>query len=1111
MEVFMAIVLNLFQFAFWTGCVAQTSGIYMLKIVSPVGPRYFASLGSNLTITCALYGPQTDQFYVLKWSFSDKTGSRCNGVRAGQLGSPLAGNTCNYLAGVVDLSSEGNYRCYSPEFTGFSPVPDSVDVYILELLLASTVELRDFSSGESLDLHTGPTCVESGREQTFECAVRDTKPGIWNLTWIIGNIKGEEAVERTVPETNTAHESVDVMSIITPQLLGEDGVLINVTCWATVSHHVSLQATAQFKICPAQVPNTTMHLQDLFTGDYYDVHSERICVQSGTTRVFECTVRPVITGTWNITWITDGTVVDTSFEETNGSIAGGLVNLTAKFTLEVPRDGELLLRHLTCKATACDDTPLSIRIELRLCNGKFSNPSIDLMDLTTRDLIESNSSLTCTQQGTRRSFLCTVRDVEPGAWNVTWIVDGTEIVETNSTLLPLRTSGLVIMSSTVDIATPQNDEATLSLACYATSLMKESLIIAVLLQACPSEVIRGTMDLVDLSTGIEVGGNLQPDCIQAGTERTFECTVRSAKPGIWNLTWLLEGSRKEIPPTEVTPSKGELVNISSRFPITGWWEEIHEKKLTCIATGLNIKTGPLNVTVTLQSCSGVVVELVDLWTGKPVHDSSDPVCVKVGTEQTFECRVRPVSRDDRKIVWILDDSKVENRTVVETPMDKGLFQLASRFTVLHREDSALPKSLACEVMGPDKKTIHVDVQLYCSGEPLANSSTTILVVVIAVVGAVLLICVVAFVVFAAMTVRRSRKMQMTPGTEEVVEHNPEPEAVTVSEDIINYENTITAFPPSKGKDTGLPCWAERWEIQWSDLTVETRVLGSGNFGEVRAGSVRIDGEVSRAAIKMLKGQVSRVDREDFMDELWTMTSIGYHPNIVMLLGACEHQDVLYVALEYLPHGDLRSYLRTARSQSDSDEDALSSDQLLKFALDVACGMDHLSLAGVIHRDLAARNILLGDGLIAKVSDFGLSRGEDIYVQTSRRRVPLRWLAIESVRDHLYTTQSDVWSFGILLWEIATFGGTPYPSIQNELLTATLKRGYRMPKPDNCHDEIYGLMRNCWEENPNDRPTFNELVSILSDMSDNTIKHTYMAPIRTEYQNMSIIRPELDEN
>ncbi|XP_038066608.1 tyrosine-protein kinase receptor Tie-1-like [Patiria miniata] len=341
-----------------------------------------------------------------------------------------------------------------------------------------------------------------------------------------------------------------------------------------------------------------------------------------------------------------------------------------------------------------------------------------------------------------------------------------------------------------------------------------------------------------------------------------------------------------------------------------------------------------------------------------------------------------------------------------------------------------------------------------------------------------------------------------------------PETTAMEMDSIDYDDVSL---PEDGmasavyEDVGLPSWALRWEILWKNLVVDDKVLGQGNFGEVRSGTVNIGGRMTKTAIKVLKGHASKTDREDFMEEFRTMTNIGYHPNVVSLLGACQHEDVLYVALEYLPNGDLRSYLRTARSQSESDEGALSSEMLIKFALDVAKGMNHLSVSGVIHRDLAARNILLGEQLVAKVSDFGLSRGEDTYVQTSTRRVPTRWLAIESLLDRTYTTQSDVWSFGILLWEIASIGGTPYPAIATRSLVGRLMEGYRMTKPANCDEQIYSLMLRCWEEDPSNRPSFSDLIHILSKMDDNKIEHTYMAIDRAHYENFCVIRPELDDN
>ncbi|XP_038055932.1 tyrosine-protein kinase receptor Tie-1-like [Patiria miniata] len=259
------------------------------------------------------------------------------------------------------------------------------------------------------------------------------------------------------------------------------------------------------------------------------------------------------------------------------------------------------------------------------------------------------------------------------------------------------------------------------------------------------------------------------------------------------------------------------------------------------------------------------------------------------------------------------------------------------------------------------------------------------------------------------------------------------------------------------EDIGLPAWAKGLEIQWQNLTIEDKVLGKGIFGEVRAGSLEIR-EMSKVAIKTVKGATTTAS-EDFLVEFKTMSQIKPHPNVVGLIGACIHKAVLYIALEYLPNGNLRDYLRSTRPQqqvamkSDDGVSPLTSSNLLTFGIDIARGMDHLSDTGIIHRDLAARNILLGEDLTAKISDFGLSRGEDIYFQKSKNRVPFRWLAIESLTRRMYKSKSDVWSFGIVLWEIATFGATPYPGIQSKLLAKRLQEGYRMPKPENCADEM----------------------------------------------------------
>ncbi|XP_031560988.1 uncharacterized protein LOC116296998 isoform X2 [Actinia tenebrosa] len=168
--------------------------------------------------------------------------------------------------------------------------------------------------------------------------------------------------------------------------------------------------------------------------------------------------------------------------------------------------------------------------------------------------------------------------------------------------------------------------------------------------------------------------------------------------------------------------------------------------------------------------------------------------------------------------------------------------------------------------------------------------------------------------------------------------------------------------------------------------------------------------------------------------------------------------------------------------------ALDSSELQSFAYQIACGMEYLSKKGVIHRDLAARNILVGENKVLKISDFGLSR-EGIYVKRSTGKIPLRWLSIEAMRDRIYSTSSDVWAFGIVLWEICTLGGFPYPTFNDRDLLKLLLDGKRMEKPSNCTEEIYELMKACWACNIEDRPSFVLVREILGDMQRS--EHPYV--------------------
>ncbi|XP_008332303.1 tyrosine-protein kinase receptor Tie-1 isoform X2 [Cynoglossus semilaevis] len=288
-------------------------------------------------------------------------------------------------------------------------------------------------------------------------------------------------------------------------------------------------------------------------------------------------------------------------------------------------------------------------------------------------------------------------------------------------------------------------------------------------------------------------------------------------------------------------------------------------------------------------------------------------------------------------------------------------------------------------------------------------------------------------------------------------------------------------------------------LEWEDIKFED-VIGEGNFGQVIKAMIKKDGNKISAAIKMLKEFASENDHRDFAGELEVLCKLGQHPNIINLIGACENRGYLYIAIEYAPYGNLLDFLRKSRvletdpafAKEHGTASTLTSQQLLQFAVDVATGMHYLSDKQFIHRDLAARNVLVGDNLVAKIADFGLSRGEEVYVKKTMGRLPVRWMAIESLNYSVYTTKSDVWSFGVLLWEIVSLGGTPYCGMTCAELYEKLPQGYRMEKPKNCDDEVYELMRQCWRDRPYERPPFSQISVQLNRMQEARKAYVNMA-------------------
>ncbi|XP_036078134.1 fibroblast growth factor receptor 2 isoform X8 [Rousettus aegyptiacus] len=298
----------------------------------------------------------------------------------------------------------------------------------------------------------------------------------------------------------------------------------------------------------------------------------------------------------------------------------------------------------------------------------------------------------------------------------------------------------------------------------------------------------------------------------------------------------------------------------------------------------------------------------------------------------------------------------------------------------------------------------------------------------------------------------------------------------------------------------------KWEFPRDKLTLG-KPLGEGCFGQVvMAEAVGIDKEKPKeavtVAVKMLKDDATEKDLSDLVSEMEMMKMIGKHKNIINLLGACTQDGPLYVIVEYASKGNLREYLRARRPPGMEysydinrvPEEQMTFKDLVSCTYQLARGMEYLASQKCIHRDLAARNVLVTENNVMKIADFGLARdinNIDYYKKTTNGRLPVKWMAPEALFDRVYTHQSDVWSFGVLMWEIFTLGGSPYPGIPVEELFKLLKEGHRMDKPANCTNELYMMMRDCWHAVPSQRPTFKQLVEDLDRVLTLTANEEYL--------------------
>uniref|UniRef100_A0A1X7U9D3 Protein kinase domain-containing protein n=1 Tax=Amphimedon queenslandica TaxID=400682 RepID=A0A1X7U9D3_AMPQE len=378
-----------------------------------------------------------------------------------------------------------------------------------------------------------------------------------------------------------------------------------------------------------------------------------------------------------------------------------------------------------------------------------------------------------------------------------------------------------------------------------------------------------------------------------------------------------------------------------------------------------------------------------------------------------------------------------------------------------------------------------------SGTPSASNQLTSALIPGMISTSLLLLVVLAIVLSVACCIKKARNRKQLMNKEFSLKTNCSLLLKSNKENIYFSDKT---FEISSDYTNQL----SKYIISGSSINVQ-ETAGQGEFGIVYRGVMTRENQMPQpVAVKTLKGFYSKSDVDSLLDECIIMMSFD-NLNVLPLIGVClDLGPAPYIIMPFMSRGSLLSYLKKERPNltvaDTSEEDIILNvrKQLLSICLQVGNGMCYLASQKFIHRDLAARNCMIDDDGIIKVADFGLS--EDIYSQNYFRqlkgskdsssspvKLPLKWMALESIHDGLFSEKSDVWSYGVLCWEVFSLGRVPYPGLDPAGVVELLDTGGRLYTPNNeaCSKEIYSLMTSCWSESPDDRPVFSDLVSSIN--------------------------------
>lgn len=295
---------------------------------------------------------------------------------------------------------------------------------------------------------------------------------------------------------------------------------------------------------------------------------------------------------------------------------------------------------------------------------------------------------------------------------------------------------------------------------------------------------------------------------------------------------------------------------------------------------------------------------------------------------------------------------------------------------------------------------------------------------------------------------------------------------------------------------------DEWEIERDHIKIESR-LGSGQYGDVYRGTFSQPNNHGRQPVAMKTLRDDNQVSDDFMKEMGVMKKLN-HPNLLRLIGVCSRHKPYLLITEFMNKGSLLEFIKNANPMN------VNHIVQLRIVLQICDAMKYLERENFIHRDLAARNCLVkdeggGEQPLVKVADFGLSRlvePDEIYTASQGKKFPIKWTAPEGISHKRFSVKSDVWSFGVLFWEVTSYGQQPYPGIDIANVFAMLENGKRLDRPDTCPRDSYDVMKQCWKYDADGRPTFSSLYERLLLLIDRSVRsnNPFQAPSIPDYRN-----------